>query len=55
MLTAHDHIARLQCFFPHLFKMSKQKRKAQLIIELREFRKDTSWLIHQLEANKCKC
>lgn len=55
MLTAHDHIARLQCFFPELFKLAKRKRKARLIRELRGFRADTSWLIHQLEQGKCEC
>ena len=55
MLTAVDHIARLQCFAQLLLKLATQKKKNELIKELRGFRADTSWLIHQLEQGKCNC
>ncbi len=55
MLTARDHINRLQAFCQLLMELAQKDEKEQLIKELRGFRADTSWLIHQLELNKCDC
>lgn len=55
MLIAKHHIERLQAFSQLLVKLAQQRKKTELIKELRGFRADTSWLIHQLEQGKCKC
>ena len=54
-LTAGEHIARLSYYTTHLMKLASDKKKKELIKELRGFRADTSWLIHQLEQDKCEC
>lgn len=54
VLTAKDHIARLLCLGDLLLYLAAKNKTDHLIKELRGFRADTSWLIHQLEQGKCK-
>lgn len=55
VLTAKDYVARLMCNMPNIHMLAKRKKKTELIRQLRGFRADTSWLIHQIEQGKCKC
>ena len=54
MLKAKDHIDRLAVFILILQNSANHNDKKNLIEELREFRSYTSWLIGELEKERCQ-
>lgn len=53
-LTALRHLEKLELLMPRLRMLALKEKHYDLIKELRDYRSDLSWLINEIEKDRCK-